>query len=283
MASGCHYFSIPIPRIRPNRRCLRASQSPPPPASALSSSVPFLPKTLSEIRNSRVIACLRAKGGMLAMEAARAALKGGISVLEVMLSTPDASMVIQGLLKENPFSIIGVTADLTLCEIEAARMNFLLAGAVLNVDDAREAMNAGAKFLMSPGTVMEILHEVEGSGVLYIPGAMTPTEVLCAFEAGAKLVKVYPATILGGGKYISALKRPFPHIPIVASQGISIDSIKQYIDAGTTAVILSDAIFDKNAMEQGDFDTIHRLAGSAISKVAQAGIIAQQQASTHKN
>ncbi|KAL0919766.1 hypothetical protein M5K25_011884 [Dendrobium thyrsiflorum] len=264
MASGCHFFSIPIPRIRPNRRCLRASQSPPPPASALPSPVPFLPKTLSEIRNSRVIACLRAKGGMLAMEAARATLKGGISVLEVMLSTPDASMVIQGLLKENPFSIIG-------------------AGAVLNVDDAREAMNAGAKFLMSPGTVMEILHEVEGSGVLYIPGVMTPTEVLRAFEAGAKLVKVYPATILGGGKYISALKRPFPHIPIVASQGISIDSIKQYIDAGTTAVILSDAIFDKNAMKQRDFDTIRRLAGSAISKVAQAGTIAQQQASTHKH
>ncbi|XP_020682826.1 uncharacterized protein LOC110099868 isoform X2 [Dendrobium catenatum] len=246
MASGCHFFSIPSPRMRPSRRCLRASQSPLPPASALSSSVP---ETLSEIRNSRVIACLRANGGMLAMEAARAALKGGISVLEVMLSTPDASM----------------------------------AGVVLNVDDAREAMNAGAKFLMSPGTVIEILHEVEGTGVLYIPGVMTPTEVLRAFEAGAKLVKVYPATILGGGKYISALKRPFPHIPIVASQGISIDSINQYIDAGTTAVVLSDAIFDKNAMKQGDFDTIRRLAGSAISKVAQAGIIPQQQASTHKN
>ncbi|XP_020584161.1 uncharacterized protein LOC110027182 isoform X2 [Phalaenopsis equestris] len=170
MASGCHFFTIPIPPLPPNRRCLRASQSPSLPASAFSLAAPSLPKTLSEIQKRCVIACLRAKDGMLAMEAARAALKGGIALLEVMMSTPDASMVIQGLLQENPFLIIG-------------------AGAVLNVDDAREAINAGAKFLMSPCTVLEILHEVDGTGILYIPGVMTPTEVLCAYETGAKLVK----------------------------------------------------------------------------------------------
>ncbi|KAH7678934.1 Aldolase protein [Dioscorea alata] len=118
--------------------------SPPPPP----------PRALLEIQRSRVIACLRASEGQLALEASRAALRGGVSVV----------------------------------------------GTVLDVVDARKAINVGAKFLMSPCTVM----------------------VLSAYKSGARIVKVYPVSILGGHKYISALKKPFPHIPMVASQGIAI-------------------------------------------------------------
>ncbi|KAK2995736.1 hypothetical protein RJ640_004265 [Escallonia rubra] len=124
----------------------------------------------------------------MAMKAAQAALSGGISVLEIVMSTP------------------GVFE----------------AGTVLNVKDAKLAVNAGAKFLLSPATVKDILDDVQGSEVLCIPGAMTPTEILSAYNAGAKIVKVYPVSALGGSRYIATLKKPFPHIPLVASQGITL-------------------------------------------------------------
>lgn len=105
------------------------------------------------------------------MEAARAALEGGISVLEIVVSTPGVFEVIKGLVHDHPTSTIGV-------------------GTVLNAKDARNAIEAGAKFLMSPATVQEILDDLRGSEILYIPGVMTPTEVLNAYNAGAKIVKI---------------------------------------------------------------------------------------------
>ncbi|XP_038980653.1 KHG/KDPG aldolase-like isoform X2 [Phoenix dactylifera] len=207
----------------------RFHRPPPPPplhlrrpsasARASAPSVSPLPRALIEIERSRVIACLRASDGKLAMEAACAALSGGISVLEIVMSTPGVLEVIKGLQKDHPSSVIGV-------------------GTVLNAEDARKAAKAGAQFLMSPCTVM----------------------VLFAYNAGARIVKVYPVSMLGGYKYISALKKPFPHIPMVASQGIATDSIEGYIGGGASAVVLSDAIFEKEAMRQRNFDEIQRLA-----------------------
>ncbi|XP_018684394.1 uncharacterized protein LOC103992452 isoform X2 [Musa acuminata AAA Group] len=202
-------------------------------------AAPSLPKALPAILDSRLIACLRARDGNTAMEAACAALSGGISVLEIVMSTPGVLEVIRGLLKDYPSSVIGV-------------------GTVLNAEDARKAVKAGAQFLMSPGTVMEILLDLQNTDVLYIPGAMTPTEI-------------YPVSVLGGCDYIKALKKPFPHIPMVASQGTTTDSIRKYIECGASAVVLSDAIFEKEAMRHRNFDEIHRLAHLATLQVGQAG------------
>ncbi|KAG9454798.1 hypothetical protein H6P81_007702 [Aristolochia fimbriata] len=201
-------------------------------------------ETLAEIEKSGVIACLRAGSGKLAMEAARAALGAGVSVLEIVMSTPGVLEVIQGLAHDHPASIIG-------------------AGTVLTTKDARNAIEAGAKFLMSPATVKEILDEVHGSNILYIPGVMTPTEVLNAYYAGARVVKVYPVSALGGPQYISAIKKPFSHIPMVASQGITLDSARTYIAQGASAVVLSDAIFEKQAMQDRNFNVIYQRAYSA--------------------
>ncbi|KAJ8635571.1 hypothetical protein MRB53_009838 [Persea americana] len=101
----------------------------------------------------------------------------------------------------------------------------LEAGTVLNAKDARKAIQAGAKFLMSPVSV-----------------------------------KVYPISALGGAQYISAIKKPFSHVPMVASQGITIDLLETYIIQGASAVVLSDAIFSKEAMNQSNFDAIQQLA-----------------------
>ncbi|XP_022899610.1 uncharacterized protein LOC111412981 isoform X1 [Olea europaea var. sylvestris] len=198
-------------------------------------------KVLTDIQNSGIIACLRAQSAEIAIEAARAALHGGISVLEVVMSNPGVLEVLKCLVQEYPSKSIGV-------------------GTVLDGRDAKDAMKSGAKFLMSPATVKDILDDVTRGQALYIPGVMTPTEILFAFNAGAKLVKVYPVSALGGVQYIAALRKPFPHIPMVASQGITIDSIGEYISQGASSVVLSDAIFNKKALDQLNFDTIYQLA-----------------------
>ncbi|XP_062175247.1 uncharacterized protein LOC133880313 isoform X2 [Alnus glutinosa] len=157
-----------------------SSQSPPRPRVS-SSSPPLLSlspidKTLSQIHSSGVIACLRANSADLALKAARAALSGGITVLEIVMSTPGVLEVLQQLVQEHPTTALGV-------------------GTVLNVEDAKSAINAGAKFLMSPAMVKDIMVDVQCGEVLYIPGVMTPTEILSAYDAGAKIVKIQSENI----------------------------------------------------------------------------------------
>ncbi|KAK4771656.1 hypothetical protein SAY87_032188 [Trapa incisa] len=201
-------------------------------------------RTLAQIQNSGVIACLRANSPELAMEAARAALGAGVSVLEIVMSTPGVLEVLEQLVLDYPAAVLGV-------------------GTVLNVKDASIAMSVGARFLMSPAIVEGIMADVQNSNVLYIPGVMTPNEILLAYNAGAKIVKVYPVSALGGVNYISAIQKPFSHIPMVASQGIAIESTDAYIAQGASAVVLSEAIFNSEAMSQHNFDLIYELAKKA--------------------
>lgn len=170
--------------------------------------------------------------------------------LEVVMTTPGVLEVIEDLCRSYPSLTFGV-------------------GTVLNAADARKAICAGAQFLMSPGTVLDILHDLKESNVLYIPGVLTSTEVLSACSAGAKVVKVYPVSVMGGEMYMSALKKPFPLVPMVASQGIKIGSIKGYMEAGASAVVLSDAIFDSQLMRDGKFNEISELANLATLEALQ--------------
>ncbi|CAL5066397.1 unnamed protein product [Urochloa decumbens] len=236
---------LPLPATSPPRRRRPAQHTPP----AASPRPP--PRALAAILRSRVIACLRAEDGETALQAAHAAVRGGVTVLEVVMSTPGVLEVIEDLCRSYPSLTFGV-------------------GTVLNDIDARKAIGAGVQFLMSPGTVMEILHDLEESKVLYIPGVLTPTEVLSACSAGAKVVKVYPVSVMGGELYMSALKKPFPLIPMVASQGIQIGSIKGYLEAGASAVVLSDAIFDKELMRKGNFSEVAELASLATLEALQS-------------
>ncbi|XP_059649290.1 uncharacterized protein LOC132295163 isoform X1 [Cornus florida] len=244
------------PSPPPSSWLLGTSKPPPEPRSSHCCCSPKLSlsstdKTLREIKNSGIIACLRAQSSELAIEAARAALSGGISVLEIVMSTPGVFEVLQQLVQDHPTTVLGV-------------------GTVLNTKDANNAINAGAKFLMSPAMVKGIVDDIQGGDILYIPGAMTPTEILSAYNAGSKIVKVYPVSASGGIQYISALNKPFSHIPMVASQGIQIDLIEEYIAHGAAAVVLSDAIFDKEAMGQRNFNAIYHLAHIAAMQGSEA-------------
>ncbi|KAI4384604.1 hypothetical protein MLD38_002731 [Melastoma candidum] len=215
------------------------------------STVSSVDHTVGRIEMSGVIACLRSDSAEVAMEAACAALIGGISVLEIVMSTPGVLEILPQLVRDHPAATLGV-------------------GTVLNFTDAQKAIAAGAKFLMSPSFIEDVLTGTRDSNILYIPGVMTPTEVLLAHNMGAKVVKVYPVSALGGVHYISALKKPFSHIPMVASQGISIDAMTEYILKGASAVVLSDAIFSKDAIAERDFHQVSRLAGLAAQQGSEA-------------
>nr|GEY93756.1 KDPG/KHG aldolase, aldolase-type TIM barrel [Tanacetum cinerariifolium] len=170
--------------------------------------------------------------------------------LEIVVSTPGVFEVLHQLVQDFPTATLGV-------------------GTVLNPGDAENAKNAGAKFIMSPAIVKDILDQ-DSEDLLYIPGAMTPTEILSSYNAGAKIVKVYPVSAVGGVQYIATLKKPFPHIPLVASQGVTIGLVSEYIAHGASSVVLSDAIFDKEAMAQRNFSAVHQLARLAASKGCEA-------------
>ncbi|KAF7051270.1 hypothetical protein CFC21_059523 [Triticum aestivum] len=230
---------------------IAAAQLPLPGSQSRRRDPPRPPKALAAILRSRVIACLRAQDGETAMQAALLG-KGFTTCLEIVMSTPGVLEVVEDLRRSYPSLTFGV-------------------GTVLNADDARKAIRAGAQFLMSPGTVMEILNDLDGSEVLYIPGVLTPTEVISACNAGAKVVKLYPASVMGGEMYMSALKKPFPLVPMVASQGITIGSIKSYMEAGASGVVLSDAIFDKELMRERNFIGISALANQATLQASRCG------------
>ncbi|CAM0907986.1 unnamed protein product [Alopecurus aequalis] len=217
-----------------------AAQLPLPASQLRRRDPPHPPEALAAILRSRVIGCLRAQDAETARQAAHAAIRGGVSV------------VVKDLRRSYPSLTFGV-------------------GTVLNADDAKKAIRAGAQFLMSPGTVMEILCDLEESEVLYIPGVLTPTDVISARDAGAQVVKVYPVSVMGGERYMSALKKPFPLLPMVPSQGIAIGSIESYMEAGASAVVLSDAIFDKELTGDREFIGISVLANLATVEASQSG------------
>lgn len=202
--------------------------------------------TLLRIQSRGLIACLRAPTSEVALHAARAALDGGISVLEVTMTTPGASEVITSLVREYPSATIG-------------------AGTVLTLQDAEEAKQAGATFLASPVTNKEIVQAHRGTSTLFIPSVMTPSEILQARRWGASCVKLYPASLMGGVPYVRMLKQLFPNFPIVASNGIGLDAVKQYWQVGASAVIVSDAVFNKTAISQHDYAHILRLSNTVAA------------------
>ncbi|EFJ22532.1 hypothetical protein SELMODRAFT_105201 [Selaginella moellendorffii] len=185
----------------------------------------------------------------LALDAARAALDGGLDVLEVTMTTPGASKVIATLVHEYPSALIG-------------------AGTVLSLDQAEEAKASGATFLLSPITVKELVEIHSFGPVLFVPGAMTPTEVYTAHSYGAHIVKIYPTDLAGGVKYVRSLRKLLAHIPMIASQGITLEMIRPYLDAGASAVVLSDAIFDSSSLSSSCFAKITQQASVAVKEAA---------------
>lgn len=202
----------------------------------------------ARIEEVGIIPAVRLHSAEHARYAAQALHRAGIPIAEITMTVPDALKVISNLASELPEIIVG-------------------AGTVLDVETAQGCLDAGAKFLTSTGFVAEVVAFARKNGILVIPGALTPSEVIQAWKAGADFIKIFPCGPLGGENYIRALKAPFPHVPMVAAGGVNQQTALGYILAGASALGVGGELIPKEALEQRQEERVHELARRFLAKV----------------
>ena len=193
---------------------------------------------IKQIKDIGVIPVVRATSGDEAMRAIDAIRKGGISVLEITMTVPGAISVIEQVAKA--------------CGDDA----LVGAGTVLDAETARACMLSGAQFIVSPALNLETIACCRRYGVAIMPGALTPTEVVQAWTAGADFVKVFPAGALGGASYLKALKAPLPQIELVPTGGVSLKTAADFIKAGASALGIGADLVDIKAIREGQDNVI---------------------------
>lgn len=189
-------------------------------------------KALALIRETVVMPVIRVATREQALCAVEGIVAAGVPIAEVTMTVPGALEIIK---------------DLT-----ASHGDRLLVGAgtVLDAETCRFAVLAGAEFIVSPALDVPTIQMARRHGKVSIPGALTPTEVLAASQAGADLVKIFPCGSVGGPAYVRALKGPFPQIDVVVSGGVTLDNVVQFLAAGATAVAVGEVIFERDALRR---------------------------------
>jgi 2-dehydro-3-deoxyphosphogluconate aldolase/(4S)-4-hydroxy-2-oxoglutarate aldolase len=204
------------------------------------------------IRAERFIPVVRVATTQEALDVADALKAGGARLIEVTFTVQGALEVIRKLKERYGTEIV------------------LGAGTVLDVEGASSAVSAGAEFLVSPAFDMDVVLFAKKSNRLVIPGAMTPTEILNAWKAGADMVKVFPAGRLGGPDYIKSIRGPLPFIPLVPTGGVDLRSAASYIKAGATALGVGGELVDKRAVAEGQFDRIRESTRAFVRAIREA-------------
>ena len=193
------------------------------------------------IREIAIVPAVRVLSGDDAHFAAEAVMRAGIPIVEITLTVPGAAELMAHLVRSDPSVIVG-------------------AGTVIDIDTARQSVDAGAKFLTSPTFDPAIIEFGARQDVAVLPGAMTPTEALTAWKAGADFVKVFPCAQIGGEKYIKALSASLPQIPLIAAGGINQQTAGSYILSGAAAIGLGKELIPTEAIERRQSDRIRELA-----------------------
>jgi 2-dehydro-3-deoxyphosphogluconate aldolase / (4S)-4-hydroxy-2-oxoglutarate aldolase len=202
----------------------------------------------ARIEEVGIIPAIRLHSAEHARYAAEALYRAGIPIAEITTTVPGALEVISELARDLPEMIVG-------------------AGTVLDVETAQKCVDAGAKFLTSTGFVGEVVEFARDKNVLVIPGALTPSEVIQAWKAGADFVKIFPCAPLGGENYIRALKAPFPQVPMVAAGGVNQQTALGYILAGAAALGVGGELIPGEALQQRQEERVHELARRFLAKV----------------
>ena len=199
-----------------------------------------------------IIPVVRASSHREARIAADAVCEGGIHIVEITMTVPGAVDVIRELTK-------GGSSD------------FLVgAGTVLNPEAARRCLDAGAQFLVSPGLNVQTIELAAREGKLMMAGALTPTEVITAWDAGSDIVKVFPCGNVGGAKYIKALKGPFPHIPLIPTGGVNLNTAAEFIEAGAIALGIGGELVQAEALKLNKPEIIVETARMFLAIIKQA-------------
>jgi 2-dehydro-3-deoxyphosphogluconate aldolase/(4S)-4-hydroxy-2-oxoglutarate aldolase len=205
----------------------------------------------SAIEQIGIVPAIRVHSAEDALFAAEAVADSGIPIAEVTMTTPGALDVISELVRTRPELIVG-------------------AGTVIDIETARRCLDAGAKFLTSPGLDVQVVEFAVKNDVVIFPGALTPSEIMGAWKAGADFVKVFPCAVLGGASYIKALKSPFPNIPLIASGGVTQGNVADFILAGATGVGIGRDLINPEAVRRRELDWIAELAGRFLKTVKHA-------------
>jgi 2-dehydro-3-deoxyphosphogluconate aldolase / (4S)-4-hydroxy-2-oxoglutarate aldolase len=205
----------------------------------------------AQIENIGIIPSVRVATADDARFAAEAVYRSGIPIAEITMTVPDAIEVIAYLAKKLPDMVVG-------------------AGTVLNAETAQHCLDAGAKFLTSPGLVGKVVDFAVRNDVLVFPGALTPTEVIAAWEAGADFVKIFPCSQVGGPVYLRSLKVPLPQVPLIASGGVNQLSAFNFILAGATALGIGSELMPPEAVYRRKEEHIQELARRFIGMVKDA-------------
>jgi 2-dehydro-3-deoxyphosphogluconate aldolase / (4S)-4-hydroxy-2-oxoglutarate aldolase len=208
-------------------------------------------QTLETVLDCGVVAVVRGESAESVLKAIDAVVKGGVTAIEVTFTVPGALEIIRQLAGEIPDDVV------------------LGAGTVLDPKTAWNAIEAGAQFIVSPGLNLEVIRTAIDAGKAVMPGALTPTEVITAWQAGADLVKIFPITSMGPG-YLKDLHGPLPYVKFIPTGGIDLNNAADYIKAGASALGVGSSLIDKKLVAAGDWATLTERARKFTAIVKEA-------------
>ncbi|RUL87527.1 bifunctional 4-hydroxy-2-oxoglutarate aldolase/2-dehydro-3-deoxy-phosphogluconate aldolase [Tautonia sociabilis] len=204
--------------------------------------------TLKRVLDCGIVAVVRSESGEQLTEVVRALADGGVTAAEITFTVPGATEVIRAVREAMGDRIV------------------LGAGTVLDPETARAALLAGAEFLVSPTVNTEVITLCRRYDKAIMPGAFTPTEVLSAWEAGADIVKIFPADV-GGPSYLKALRGPLPQVRVMPTGGVDLNTAESFLKAGACCLGVGSSLVEPAAIRSGDFSRIRSLAEQYVAIV----------------
>lgn len=205
---------------------------------------------LSKLKQQKVVAIIRAESSDGLLDCAKALAEGGLTSIELTMTTPGAIPMIEKVSAQFPDFIFGL-------------------GTVLDTETARAGILAGAKFIVTPALKPEVITLCRRYGIPVFPGALTPTEILTAWEAGADAVKVFPAEFFGPS-YLKAVKAPLPQIEMIPTGGVTPETIGEFLKAGAVAAAAGSALVDAKSLKEKNWAAITGKAKAFVAAVAAA-------------
>jgi len=207
---------------------------------------------LAAIMDIGIVPVVRTATAEGAIKAIEAIYRGGIRAAEITMTVPGAVSALEKVADQFGGKIV------------------LGAGTVLDPETARICMLAGAEFFVTPSLRISTIEMVQRYSKVICPGALTPTEVLTAWEVGADVVKVFPCGNVGGPKYIKALRGPFPQIEMIPTGGVNLETAGEFLKAGACAVAVGGELVDAKSIKDGRFDVIEERARQYLAVIAKA-------------
>ncbi|HYW43016.1 MAG TPA: bifunctional 4-hydroxy-2-oxoglutarate aldolase/2-dehydro-3-deoxy-phosphogluconate aldolase [Bryobacteraceae bacterium] len=207
---------------------------------------------LTFITDAGIVPVVRTSSAEGAIKAVEALYNGGVRAAEITMTVPGAIRALEKVADQFGDKIM------------------LGAGTVLDPETARACMLAGAEFFVTPSLRLSTIELIKRYSKVVCPGALTPTEVLTAWEAGADVVKIFPCGNVGGPKYIKALKGPFPQIEMIPTGGVNLETAGEFLKAGACAVAVGGELVDGRSVKEGRFDVIENRARLYLAAIAKA-------------